>query len=380
MSKRRICVFCETWESGGIESFLTGVLLRQDMAGIEIDLAVSELRESVYTKPLQDHGIRLIPLSGSSRRVSENWARFRRLLRERSYDVVYLNAFQALSLRYGLLARRAGVPVRILHSHNTALRPSLLRPLKLLVHRIARGLYGGTGTEYFACSDEAAAFLFPSRLIRAGRVRFLPNGIETERFRFRSEVRGRLRAELGLEDRFVLGHIGRLCSQKNQLFLLEVLAALLPARPNACFLLVGEGEQLSALEERADELGIRDRVCFCGVTDKPQELLWAMDAFLFPSLFEGLGIALVEAQCAGLPTLCSEHVPGQAVCTELVRSVPLEKGAERWAAAASALRAPADRAVYASAVKEAGFDVKDVSLILRDALTNGHSAGENKNG
>ena len=375
MSKRRVCVFCETWESGGIESFLAGALLRQDLSEMEIDLAVAELRSSVYTEPLETRGIRFIPLSSSSRSLLKNWAGFRRLLRERSYDAVYVNAFQALSLRYGLLARRAGVPVRLLHSHNTALRPNPLRPLKLLVHRISRSLYGGTGTRYFACSDEAAAFLFPRRLTEAGRVRFLPNGIETERFRFRPAVRGRVRAGLGMEDRFLLGHVGRLCSQKNQLFLLDVLAALLPARPNACLLLAGEGEQRTDLERRADELGLRDRVCFFGVTDKPEELLWAMDAFLFPSLFEGLGIALVEAQCAGLPALCSEHVPGQAACTDLVRTVPLEKGAERWAAAASALRAPADREAYAGRVREAGFDAEDVSRILGDAL-----AGERDDG
>ena len=380
MMKRRVCVFCETWESGGIESFLAGVLLRQDLGEMEIDLAVAELRESVYTQPLQARGIRFVPLSGSSRRLPENWARFRRLLQERSYDAVYLNVFQALSLRYGLLARRAGVPVRILHSHNTALRAHLLRPLKLLVHRLARGLYGGVGTRYFACSDEAAAFLFPRSLIRAGRVDFLPNGIETERFRFRPEIRERVRCELGLEDCFVLGHVGRLCGQKNQMFLLEVLAALLPVRPEAFLLLAGEGELRTDLERRAEELGIRDRVCLFGVTDKPWELLWAMDAFLFPSLFEGLGIALVEAQCAGLPALCSEHVPGQAVFTELARQVPLEKGAGAWAAAAAELRAPADRAGYARAVREAGFEVEDVSRVLGNALMAGGSSGEKSKG
>ncbi len=364
MSRRRICVFCDKWASGGIESFLTGVLLRQDMGEMEINLVTAALSESVYTERLQAHGVRLVCLSGSVWRLTDNWNRFRRLLKARKYDVVYVNTFQALSLRYGLLARRAGVPVRILHSHSTDIRKQPSRFLKLIIHGIAKGLYGGVGTEYFACSHEAAAFLFPPKR----RVRFLPNGIDTQRFRFREENRSFVRRELGLEDKLILGNIGRLVSQKNQMFLLDVLKAVLPARPEACLLLVGEGELREVLEKRAEELDLRESVLFYGVTDKPEELLCAMDAFLFPSLFEGLGIAAVEAQCAGLPLLCSEHVPPEALVTDLAKRLPLTGGAEAWARAAASIEPPEDRERYAAAVKEAGFDVEDVSRVLRDVF------------
>ena len=368
MSKGRICVFCETWASGGIESFLTGVLLRQDPGELEIDLVTAEKGESVYTAPLESHGIRFFPLSGSPWKLLRNWAGFRRLLAERGYDAVYVNAFQALSFRYGLLARRAGVPVRILHGHGTDIRPQPLRPLKLLIHGIARGLYGGAGTENLACSREAAAFLFPPRLCRRGLVRILPNGIDIDRFRFRPEERQRMRGSLGLDGCFVLGSLGRLSSEKNQMFLLEVLRDLLPRRPEARLLLVGEGKLREALEQRAGELEVRDRVLFTGVTDKPQAYYWAMDAFLFPSLSEGLGIAAVEAQCAGLPLLCSEHIPDQALITPLARRVPLTGGAEAWAKAAASLALPEKREDYAAAVRAAGFDIADVSRTVRGAL------------
>ncbi len=374
MSKRRVCVFCETWASGGIESFLTGVLLRQDMAEMEIDLVAAEQRGSVYTLPLKEHGVRFVALSGSPWKLAKNGSAFRRLLAEKRYDSVYVNAFQALSLRYGLLARRAGVPVRILHSHGAGIRRQPLRLPKMLLHGIAKVLYRNVGTECFACSSKAAAFLFPPRMNESGAVRFLPNGIDTGRFRFRAEGRERMRSRMGLEGRFVLGYMGRLSDEKNPMFLLEVLRSILPLRPDACLLLVGEGKLRQALETRAGELGIRENVLFYGVTEKPEELYWAMDVFLFPSLFEGLGIAAVEAQCAGLPLVCSEHVPEQALITPLARRVPLTGGGEAWARAAASAVMPEDRASYAEAVRAAGFDVDSVSRTVRAALM-GEDAG-----
>ena len=368
MNKRRICVYCETWASGGIESFLANVLLRQEMSEMEIDLVAAEKRDSVYTAALEAHGIRFISLSGSPWRLIGNWSRFRRLLAEHRYDTVYINAFQALSLRYGLLAQRAGVPVRILHSHSTDIRIQTFRIIKLLIHRIAAAFYSGVGTEYFACSDKAAAFLFSPRLRKKQAVRFIPNGIDTGQFCFRAGGRERVRSALGLRDRFVLGNIGRLSSQKNQLFLLDVLRALLPIRPDACLLLIGEGKLRQDLEKRAAELQIQDHVLFYGVTDKPWELYWTMDVFLFPSLFEGLGIAAVEAQCAGLPLVCSEHVPEEALVTELAHRVPLTGGADAWAKAVAGLGPPEERERYAAKVREAGFDIESVSRIIRSAL------------
>jgi glycosyltransferase involved in cell wall biosynthesis len=246
--------------------------------------------------------------------------------------------------------------------------------MKLTLHYIARTLYGTVGTEYYACSEDAAAFLFSPRLRAKRTVRFIPNGIDTGRFCVREKVREQIRRELGLHDRFVLGYIGRLNEEKNPSYLLDTLQAILPIYPNACLLLAGEGKLRESLEKRAAELKVQDHILFFGVTDKPWELYWAMDVFLFPSLFEGLGIAAVEAQCAGLPLVCSEHVPEEALVTELARRVPLTGGAEAWAKAAAGLEPPEDRERYAAKVREAGFDIESVSRIIRSALIGEKSA------
>ena len=157
----------------------------------------------------------------------------------------------------------------------------------------------------------------------------------------------------------MIGHVGRLCYQKNQDYLLDVLAQVLERKANTWLLLVGEGEDKPRLIERADCLGISSKVMFYGTTRNVERLLWAMDAFAFPSLFEGFGIATVEAQAAGLPVICSEHIPQEAYVTKQIHSVPLSRGAAAWA---DALLATAERYPDgADTVRNAGFDIDFVA-------------------
>lgn len=361
--KRRICIFCETWESGGIESFLHNALLHMDRSGLEIDLVVAELRESVFTQGLRDAGICFTELSGKTFRLRENYRRFGRLLAERRYDVLHLNIYQGMSLYYAELAARTGVPIRIAHSHNTALRKSLTRPGKRLLHELYRDCYTADATALWASSKAAADFMFSKRELERCGYTFIPNGIDVERFRFRPEVRERVRKELGLDGKFVIGNVGRMCRQKNQTFLLDVLAEVLKIRPESVLLLAGAGEDQAALEEKARRLHIECNVIFYGVSNRVEELFWAMDAFAFPSLFEGLGIVAVEAQCAGLPVVCSEHVPEEARVSPALQSHSLTEGTKGWSRALLAAGRP-DAEAAARAVRETGFDIADAAKML----------------
>ena len=366
---RRILVYCESWESGGIESFLAGLLSRLDLEAFQVDLACAQLKPSVFTAGLEALGVRFVELSGSQKRVWENHRLFRALLETNAYDAVHLNAFQGMTLYYAHLAKQAGVGVRIAHSHNTALRKSLTRPLKLALHRLYARRYAPDATALWACSEDAARFLFPASVLNARGWQFVPNGIDTARFRFDPAVRASVRRELGLDSALVIGHVGRLTYQKNQSFLLTAFADLVQVRPESRLVLVGEGEDRAALEARARALGIEDRVIFHGPSTRVPALLWAMDVFAFPSVFEGLGIAAVEAQAAGLPTLCSEHVPREAGVTPLFTAVPLSQGPEGWARALlEAAKTQTDRAEAADLVYQAGFDVSEVAARTQEGF------------
>ena len=363
-AKKRICCYCERWESGGIESFLFNMYSRLDPEKIEIDIAAAELRESVFTDSLREKGVYFYELSGSQRNVPANHRLFRALLRRRHYDVLHLNAFHGLSLAYLKIAKENGVPVRIAHSHNTALRRSVAKPLKLLLHDAARRRYAPCATELWACSKAAADFLFPKRLLTQNGFRFIPNGIDVERFRYDPEGRAAVRKELGISgETLVVGNVGRLCYQKNQMFLLDVFAELVKKRPESRLLLVGEGEDKKRLQARCALLGIAEKVIFYGTTDHVERLLWAMDIFVFPSRFEGLSVAAVEAQAAGLPVLCAGTLAPETCLTNACRRLPLRSGAAAWAEALCALPPllQEERRKAPETVRKAGFEIGDFS-------------------
>ena len=341
----RVLLFCEKWESGGVEAFVTTLLECMDRTGLVVDVAACKVQPGPYDIRLAKMGIEPIALGKSIRSVASNLKEFRRLLEQGDYDTVHLNVYEGLALLFAREAKKAGVARVIVHSHNNDLRPSATRWLKLALHRICAGLLGGYADVRWAPSQAAGRFMFGKRPFTLVR-----NGIVPERFAFDASVRKKLRAELG-----------RLCEQKNQLFLVDVLAAM---PQNARLLLVGEddgdGSYEAALHRRACELGAQDRVCLHGRTDDVASLYQAMDVLCVPSTFEALGIVAVEGQAAGLPVVASTAVPSEAHAGGAMSRIPLD--ASQWAAALVAMPAnPAARAEGAARVAEAGYDMHAVA-------------------
>lgn len=368
VDKRRICCFCETWESGGIESFLYNVLCRIDMSDLEVDLVAAKIGKSIFTDGLARRGVRFYELSGNPRYLLQNWSAFWKLLKKRQYDVIHFNIFQGLSLFYAQLAKKAGIPVRIVHCHGPALRPSKTRWLKMRIHLAARALFAQAATERWACSSASAKFMFPDWILKKRGFNYIHNGIDTARFQFCVEQRKELRRAFAISHEFVIGHVGRLCEEKNQTFLLEIFANILQKQPGSVLLLAGGGPMESRLRQKAKELHVEARVKFLGVTDKIPQLLWAMDAFVFPSLFEGLGIAAVEAQAAGLPVFCSEKVPDEACVTSQFYKLSLKTSPSLWAEMILSHSPMAkNREEGAEQVHRAGFEIDDVARTIEEA-------------
>ena len=372
MGKKRVCFFCERWASGGIESFLFNILSRWDMSGWEVHVVAACMEDSIFTEPLRQWGVCFFELSGDIKKLRDNHRLFRQLLREKQYHVVHLHIYHGLSLYYARIARQEGVLLRIAHSHNSELRKSPTRQLKRWVHGWSRSCFWRDATRLLACSQEAGEFLFGKEIPGKKEIVLVPNGIDTQRFRFDFTERDRMRKRLGISREFVLGNVGRLCGQKNQVFLLEVFAHVVRKIPDSRLLLVGEGEDREQLLSQAQHLGIGERVVFCGKISAVRELLWAMDLYLQPSLFEGLPVSVIEAQAAGLPVICSDRITKQIKIVESLEFLPLEKGALAWADSVLAKKEEMDRMntesqwryEKASQVKAAGYDVSAVVFQL----------------
>lgn len=335
-----------------------------DKAGLEVDIVAERKDSDIYMPRLRNLGVGFRVLSGSTRKVYKNLKAFKDLIRERKYDVLHLNIYQGLSLLYVKEAKKAGIPVRLVHAHGAGLRPGATYMLKLCLHLVSKHVLYKDVTASLACSGKAAAFMFPEGI----NYRFIPNGIDIPSFICDSEIRKKVRQKLNIEDHYVIGNVGRLSSEKNQGFLLDVLVRVRMKCPEAVLLLVGDGEERAHLEEKAKQLKIEDKVIFYGLSDHVPQLLWAMDIFVLPSRVEGFGITAIEAQAAGLPVLCSTGVPDEACVTESARRLPLRP--ETWADQILASRNTARRET-SDTLMQAGYDIKSVAETIRSLFTMG---------
>ena len=274
------------------------------------------------------------------------------LLRSHSGYAAVQGHFFTISSLYLPVARALGVKT-IAHSHNDVpgARGLAIRLLNLPVGRVA--------DVKAACSIDAARYFYGAGAVRRGEVVIINNAIEVDRFRFNPDIRTSTRDALGLDGKFVVGHIGRFEHSKNHLFLLDVFAELLRSEPSAVLLLVGDGTRRDQIESRIAELGLTEHVILTGVRSDIPELLQAMDIFVVPSLYEGLGIVAVESQAAGLPTIVSDRLPNDVHITQLVESVPLDAAVETWVTAILKHRNSDARVSPTSEIAQAGFDVME---------------------
>ncbi len=310
------------------------VLRNIDRARYRMDFLVHADRRCAYDEEIESLGSRL--LASPQPRNPIHFARsFLHTLREQGpYDVVHSHVHHSSGLILRL-AKSAGVPIRIAHSHSDTKaidsQSPVLRRLQLWIGR--RWIQPYASRKIGATRMAAASLLGPpwssepaASVVYCG-IDLAPFGAPTDR--------AATRLELGIgPDEFVIGHVGRFDPPKNHEFLLRIHAEALRHRPEACLLLVGKGPLEQEVQARAAALGIAHRVRFAGARADVARMLGAMDVFVMPSLFEGLGLAAVEAQAAGLPTLLSDRIPEEANARcGLAHFLALEEPASAWASA-----------------------------------------------
>jgi glycosyltransferase involved in cell wall biosynthesis len=343
---------------GGVETWLMNVLRHIDRDRFALDFCTFGPEPGVLAPEAERLGARVISCP-KGKNIWSLGRRFRKILRAGHYDVVHshVHYFSGVVLRW---AAAEGVPACIAHAHTTndgkptgALRRAYRSQMRTWLLQ--------NSTVCLAASRGAAS-LFGAAWESDPRCHVLYYGIDLLPFLV-AVNRAEVRKELGIPSNApVIGHAGRFVEAKNHRFLLQVAQEILNNRPNAHFLLVGDGPLREEIEPRARALARGDQIHFTGArSDVPRLLLAAMDVFLFPSLWEGLGLALAEAQAAGLPCLVSDAVPRDAVVIpELVHFCPLAKSAQVWARSVLTLlsQSPQDRNHCLSAFERSPFRVE----------------------
>ena len=265
------------------------------------------------------------------------------------YRILHSHVRSYASL-YLPVAKKNGLKT-IIHSHSTSNGSGL----SSLVKRALQYPLRYQGDVLMSCTREAGAWLYGEKACRGENFFLLNNGVDTSRFSFNEEGRRRCRKELGVEDKLVIGHVGRFHEAKNHAFLLDCFSALRRLRPDAMLLLVGDGELRGHIEDRIRELGLEAWVLLTGSRSDVAELMWAMDALAFPSKWEGLPVTVVEAQAAGLPCFISDRISRTVDISPLVHRLGIED-AGLWA---RELAKPRPRQKVAGDIINAGYDIND---------------------
>lgn len=358
----RVLQVMPAMDAGGMESFVMNVYRTIDRDKVQFDFLYHYDKPCFFDDEITALGGHITKLSV---RQDNNLPRYLGQLRaffagHPQYRILH-GHYSGFGMFYNPAAKVAGVPVRVGHSHNTAYEPNLVGRLdKLMSSRFSAGL-----TDRFACSQQAGEMLF-------GRAPFtvLPNGIDTARFALAADdtrSRAALRAALGVaEDEVLFGHVGRFTAQKNHAGLLRIFAAARTKMPNARLVLVGTGpdDAVAAVHAQAGELQLGDSVIFAGVRSDTPALYGAMDAFLLPSLFEGLPVVLVEAQAAGLPCFVADTVDPGAAFGGGCHFLPLAD-TDRWVQALTAAPLTRDTAASQHAA-DAGYDIHHSAAVLQE--------------
>jgi len=339
-------------DRGGSETMIMNYYRHINRDNIQFDFVVHTTKRCAFDDEIEQLGGRIFHLP---RFKGYNYFQYKKAWKRLfdanpEFQIIHVHFFTIAGAILPV-AKECNIPVRIEHCH-------IADPRYSIIHRmgdvILRYKAIKNATDFFACSEEAGHYFF-------GNLPFsvIKNAIDIRQFSFNATVRNKLRNELNISNQFVIGHIGRFEEQKNHRLIIDILAEVSKLNKNSILLLIGDGSLKENILEKCDSLGLKSKVIFTGVrTDIPQ-LLQAMDVFLFPSLFEGLGIVAIEAQAAGLHTIVSDKVPEEVHITPFIERISLDISPNAWAEKILQYNNNYVREDTFNDICKAGYDIKN---------------------
>jgi glycosyltransferase involved in cell wall biosynthesis len=378
---KRVLHIVREMDCGGAETLLMNIYRAMDRRHLQFDFAVATNHECAYDAEIAALGGRIWHLPDPTLSFLGYCHSLRRILHSEQYAAAHchLYAFSGICLA---IMKILGVPVRVCHSHTTS-DGKMLSPIRKAYRRFMQYCILRCSTHLLCVSIPSGEALFGSDCWKDPRTRVVHNGIDLAPYE-NLPTRHDARKRLGLPDSGVLiGHIGRLAPPKNHGFILDIFLAIRNLGVDARLVLVGTGALKAELERQVHASGLTGLVSFLGLRADVPEILAALDLFLFPSLHEGLGIAVIEAQAAGLPIIASDAVPPEAdLELGLLQRLPLKLGADAWARTAMAAFG-VERMSWSSrreALLGHGYDVRILATYLTGVYCSGTSWQESQSG
>lgn len=351
----RIAQIIGKWVGGGVEAVVMNYYRHIDHEKIQFDFICDEDSTNIPYEEIKSLGGKVIIIP-PYQKINKYVKELTKVLKEGNYKIVHshINALSVFSL---YCAKKAGVPVRIAHSHSTTNKVEWKKNMLKQCLKPFSKLYA---TDYFACTEHAGRWLFGNKEYDKGNVYVLNNAIDLDKFKYDEKIRKEKRKELGIKDnQLVIGHIGRFVAQKNHTFLIDIFNEIHKKNKNSILILAGQGPLMDEIKSKVNNLGLTNNVKFLGQRNDANELYQAFDIFLLPSIYEGLGLVLIEAQCAGNLCFASTEVPKIAKTTDNLEFIPLSASPEDWATEILTNIENHQRKVHINEIKKSGYDIKE---------------------
>lgn len=357
----RILHVVTTMDFGGVETLLMNIYRSIDREEIQFDFLCMNTCANLFSSEIKKMGGKMYAVPFMSKVGYLGYLRrlYSFFKEHPEYKIVHshINSYNGLVLGQ---AQKAGVPIRISHSHVSNIKGKSF--LRKQIDQFCAKKIEKYSNIYFACSTDAAKELYHQKKNYEECI-IMNNAINVEKFKFDLEQRLKIRKKYFCEDKFVIGHVGRFSYEKNQRMIIELAENILKNNVNIEFWLIGDGPDKKELEQYVLIHQMDKNIKFLGVQNNISALMSAMDMFLFPSIFEGLGIVAIEAQASGLPILSSDTVPQETKLTPLIQYLPLNDK-ERWVTSIFKIvedKKSCKRQSYVEDIREKGYDIKDVS-------------------
>jgi glycosyltransferase involved in cell wall biosynthesis len=346
----------------GIQTYIMSLYRNIERNKIQFDFITSCMETKEFDGEIQALGgkIARIPMSFDLHFIS-NFKKYYKFIKEhKEYKIIHchINHRGFIVLFIGRLLK---LPVRIAHAHTG----QILGEAVSISKKITSYLFPIFANYYAAGSIEAGHSQFGSRKFDVWHY-----AIDVDKFRFSLTDRNRVRKELDIENLYVIGNVGRFQNQKNQSFVLDIFCEIVKIKESSFLILVGEGSDEEAIKKKADRLGVSSKMKILKPTNSIASVFSALDIFLFPSNYEGLGIVTIEAQASGLPVLCSEAIPKEANITDIFRSYSLQNSAADWAKLCLESDKTSDRTKYNGIVASTYFSVENEAALITNRYYN----------
>ena len=362
----RIAHIVGKWVGGGVEAVIMNYYRHIDRNKIQFDFICDNDSTDIPYEEIEKLGGKVI-LIPPYQKVLKYQKELIKVLKDGKYKIVHshINTLSVFPLR---AAKKAGIPVRIAHSHSTTNKKEWKKNLLKQVLRPFSKVYA---TDYFCCSELAGRWLFGDKVYDEGNVYLLNNAIDLDKFRYNEEIRKSKREELGIkEENLVIGHIGRFVEQKNHRFLIDIFNEVHKKKENSVLLLVGQGPLVEEMKEKVKNLNLTDSVKFLGQRNDANELYQAFDVFLLPSLYEGLPVVGVEAQATGLLCILSDAMTRETKVLDSTTFVSLSETSESWAEKGIKVSSEYKRQDTYEEISNNSFNIREEARKLEDRYLN----------